>query len=96
MMKWSGRKSLLLSKNTTEKELETLTDVLQFCDLVSLYICCGAQNAVEFPSAVERKSAMKVEGAIIAPTLLWSRGGQNSRWLHFIIPPPNRFPGRRL
>jgi hypothetical protein len=31
------------------KELELLTDVLQFCDLVSLYLCCGADELVEFP-----------------------------------------------
>ncbi|HVO61133.1 MAG TPA: DUF3891 family protein [Terriglobales bacterium] len=30
-------------------ELESLTDVLQFCDLVSLYLCCGASEPAEFP-----------------------------------------------
>ena len=30
-------------------ELEALTDVLQFCDLVSLYLCCGAGEPAEFP-----------------------------------------------
>ncbi len=30
-------------------QLEALTDVLQFCDLLSLYLCCGAQDPVEFP-----------------------------------------------
>lgn len=30
-------------------ELELLTDVLQFCDLLSLYICSGAANNAEFP-----------------------------------------------
>lgn len=29
--------------------LEMLTDVLQFCDLVSLYLCCGADDPAEFP-----------------------------------------------
>jgi len=29
--------------------LELLTDVLQFCDLVSLYLCCGAAEPAEFP-----------------------------------------------
>lgn len=32
-----------------EAELETLLRVLQFCDLLSLYLCCGARDAVEFP-----------------------------------------------
>jgi hypothetical protein len=29
--------------------LEMLTDVLQFCDLVSLYLCSGADEPAEFP-----------------------------------------------
>lgn len=33
----------------TREELSVLTDVLQFCDLLSLYLCCGAPEAVEFP-----------------------------------------------
>ena len=33
-------------------ELEALTDVLQFCDLLSLYLCCGATEAVEFPQSI--------------------------------------------
>ncbi len=32
-----------------EAELEALLRVLQFCDLLSLYLCCGAREAVEFP-----------------------------------------------
>jgi hypothetical protein len=35
----------------SSQELETLTDVLQFCDLLSLYLCSGASEAVEFPQA---------------------------------------------
>jgi hypothetical protein len=31
------------------KEILVLVDVLQFCDLFSLYLCCGARDAVEFP-----------------------------------------------
>jgi hypothetical protein len=30
-------------------ELEKLTDVLQFCDLLSLYLCSGAAESVVFP-----------------------------------------------
>jgi hypothetical protein len=30
-------------------QIEVLTDVLQFCDLVSLYLCCGADEPAEFP-----------------------------------------------
>jgi hypothetical protein len=30
-------------------DLEALVAVLQFCDLLSLYLCCGTQARVEFP-----------------------------------------------
>jgi hypothetical protein len=30
-------------------EIGVLVDVLQFCDLISLYLCCGCQELVEFP-----------------------------------------------
>jgi hypothetical protein len=33
----------------TQPELERLADVLQFCDLLSLYLCCGTRRGVEFP-----------------------------------------------
>ncbi len=29
--------------------IERLTDILQFCDLLSLYLCCGSREDVEFP-----------------------------------------------
>ncbi len=32
-----------------QAELNHLTDTLQFCDLLSLYLCCGTRAAVEFP-----------------------------------------------
>jgi|SRR5579871_4364890 len=30
-------------------EIERLVDLLQFCDLLSLYLCCGSNEDVEFP-----------------------------------------------
>jgi hypothetical protein len=33
----------------TEKQLAEYVDLLQFCDVLSLYLCCGAKSAVEFP-----------------------------------------------
>ncbi len=45
----SQRQKKLVPKQSYEtKELELLTDLLQFCDLLSLYICCGAQEKVVF------------------------------------------------
>jgi hypothetical protein len=43
------------------EELEQLTDVLQFCDLLSLYICCGARQNVEFPEYFGMKARLTVE-----------------------------------
>ena len=45
----------------TPEELEALTDVLQFCDLLSLYVCCGAQQNVEFPEYFGTKARLTVE-----------------------------------
>jgi hypothetical protein len=33
----------------SRQEFEFLTDVLQFCDVLSLYLCCGAAHDVVFP-----------------------------------------------
>jgi len=30
-------------------EVESLVDFLQFCDLLSLYLCCGSRASVQFP-----------------------------------------------
>ena len=31
------------------EEISVLVDVLQFCDLLSLYLCCGSREKIEFP-----------------------------------------------
>jgi Protein of unknown function (DUF3891) len=46
--KEQGRQQRLLGGRSHE-EFEFLTDVLQFCDVLSLYLCCGATQDVEFP-----------------------------------------------
>lgn len=40
---------LLPACGEREDRIEFLVDVLQFCDLLSLYLCCGAEQDVEFP-----------------------------------------------
>ena len=46
----AARQARLAAKQEyAPEELEALTDVLQFCDLLSLYVCCGARQNVEFP-----------------------------------------------
>ncbi|HEY6251439.1 MAG TPA: DUF3891 family protein [Candidatus Angelobacter sp.] len=50
-LKSEGRrqKKLADSQSLDLQQLELLTDLLQFCDLLSLYICCGASESVTFP-----------------------------------------------
>lgn len=55
------QKQLAAKQNHSEKELEALTDVLQFCDLLSLYVCCGARQNVEFPEYFGIKARITVE-----------------------------------
>ncbi len=43
------QKKLTLLQPLGHPDLELLTDLLQFCDLLSLYICCGAPQNVAFP-----------------------------------------------
>jgi hypothetical protein len=51
-------------------EMEALTDVLQFCDVVSLYICCGATEDVSFPQQFHGRSLSlrRVRGGVAANT----------------------------
>ena len=42
-------------QSRSEKEVEYWTDVLQFCDLLSLYLCCGSDQGVEFPQPIAPK-----------------------------------------
>ncbi len=42
-------------------ELELLTDVLQFCDLLSLYVCSGATDNAEFPEYFGVKVRLTLE-----------------------------------
>lgn len=45
----------------TSEELELMTDVLQFCDLLSLYICAGATDNAEFPKYFGVTARVRVE-----------------------------------
>ncbi len=43
---------LLRLQGRGESEVQYWTDVLQFCDLLSLYLCCGSEESVEFPQRI--------------------------------------------
>ena len=60
----AARQAKLAAKQEhTPEELEQLTDVLQFCDLLSLYVCCGARQNVKFPEYFGIKARLTVEPA---------------------------------
>lgn len=55
------QKQLAAKQNHSGQELESLTDVLQFCDLLSLYVCTGSRERVEFPEYFGTKARLTVE-----------------------------------
>jgi hypothetical protein len=55
------QKRLAAKQDRSAQDLEALTDLLQFCDLLSLYICSGARESVEFPECCGIKTRMSVD-----------------------------------
>lgn len=46
-------------------DVERLIDVLQFCDLLSLYLCCGSLASVQFQQLIgTRPTVLRREGAL--------------------------------
>ena len=59
----SARQTRLAAKQERSlNELEQLTDVLQFCDLLSLYVCAGALENVVFPEYFGVRARLTVSG----------------------------------
>lgn len=56
----------------TVAEVEALVDVLQFADVVSLYLCSGSERAVELPelNGVRYQVERQGEGYVFSPALL--------------------------
>jgi len=57
------QKRLATKQDRSAEELELLTDLLQFCDLLSLYICSGARENVEFPECLGFKLRLAVQSS---------------------------------
>jgi hypothetical protein len=55
------QKRLAAKQQRSSEELESLTDLLQFCDLLSLYVCSGALQSAEFPDYFGCKLRLTVE-----------------------------------
>ena len=66
------RRRLMAQTKYSEQEICVLVDVLQFCDLLSLYLCCGAEEDVEFPQKFQGHGVLlRREGEMCAmkPTI---------------------------
>jgi hypothetical protein len=57
------QEQLAAKQNYSPAELEQLTDVLQFCDLLSLFVCSGARENAEFPQYFGMKVRLTMEAA---------------------------------
>ena len=68
------QKQLAAKQEYRHEELEQLTDVLQFCDLLSLYVCSGARDNAEFPQyfGVKTRLTVETEGYRLEPPLIES------------------------
>jgi hypothetical protein len=63
--------SLIRLQTRTEIEVQYWTDVLQFCDLLSLYLCCGSEESVEFPQPIGPKGEtirLQMQGGVCVST----------------------------
>jgi hypothetical protein len=56
------QKQLADKQERSTEELELLTDVLQFCDLLSLYVCSGALENAGFPEYFGMKVRLSMDG----------------------------------
>jgi uncharacterized protein DUF3891 len=71
------------------QEISEYVDLLQFCDLLSLYLCCGANSAVEFPQSFAGKKLQieaVLEGFAITPSPFTPDGSSPARPLQFSVP----------
>jgi len=61
----SRRQNHLAGKQQRSRaELDALTDLLQFCDLLSLYVCAGASDSAQFPEYLGVKARLTVANEV--------------------------------
>lgn len=90
------QKKLAAKQPLSIEQLEQLTDLLQFCDLLSLYLCCGASENVEFPEYFELKLRVtnKGEGYECAPPII--KGGAEFAVAALRYPATNEVSSREI
>ena len=69
-----ARRQKTLSAGQAAEPLELWTDLLQFCDLLSLYMCCGARENVILPEyfGVEVRLVNQDDGLKLDPAVIQS------------------------
>jgi hypothetical protein len=81
-----------------DARLARLTDLLQLCDLISLFVCCGAEAAGVFSQAAGRLELQQQDGkysfspAVLAaplelavPAIAWPAGDEEAVKLRFLL-----------
>jgi hypothetical protein len=85
---------LLRLQTHSESEVQYWTDVLQFCDLLSLYLCCGAEASVEFPQRIlpngETIRLHSQDGIFVLTPSPFARGLELSVEAHSYPPDPGK------
>lgn len=71
------QKRLAARQSLAVQQLETLTDLLQFCDLLSLYFCSGTRENVVFPEyfGVQLRITRQNDAYQLDPPILKSKSG---------------------
>jgi Protein of unknown function (DUF3891) len=77
-------------------ELERLTDLLQFCDLLSLYICCGAQENVILPACFGIQMRITNESAGMRLNPPWIASGARFSFAALLHPFRKNLAGKEI
>ncbi|HWR34897.1 MAG TPA: DUF3891 family protein [Clostridia bacterium] len=87
------RQRSLAEQGATHEPVSRLLEILQFCDLLSLYICCGATDDVEFPQDFGRgpvRLRRSSGSAVLEPSPLAASAGFEVAG--FVFPGPSTPP----
>src|SRR5205823_151675 len=90
------QKKLTLLQPLGHQDLELLTDLLQFCDLLSLYLCSGAQENVIFPEYFGAQMRIKNGPGGIALDPPWISPGSRFAFAALLHPLKKDVQGKEI
>jgi hypothetical protein len=90
------QKKLAAQQSLGLPDLELFTDLLQFCDLLSLYMCCGTQENVIFPEyfGTQMRITSGPEGIALDPP--WISPGSKFSFAALLHPLRKDLQGREI